>query len=37
MSTQTFVDTTPYSLVFGIEAMLPIEIAKPSLRVITES
>ena len=28
--------TTPYSLVYRIEAMLPIELEIPSLRVIDE-
>jgi len=34
---QSSTKVTPYSLVYKIEAILPIEIAMSSLRVITES
>ena len=37
MPIRTFIGITPYSLVYGMEAVLPIEIAMPSLRVIVES
>ena len=33
---QTSTGTTPYSLVYGMEAVLPIEVEIPSLRVLRE-
>ena len=33
---QTLIGATPYSLVYGMEAVLPIEVEIPSLRVLRE-
>ena len=33
---RTSIGTTPYSLVYGIEVVLPIEVEIPSLRVLRE-
>ena len=33
---QTSIGATPYSLVYGMEAILPIEVEIPSLRVLRE-
>ena len=33
---QTSIGATPYSLVYGMEAVLPIEVEIPSLRVLKE-
>ena len=33
---QTSIGTTPYSLVYGMKAVLPIEVEIPSLRVFKE-
>ena len=35
-SFRTFIGVTPYSLVYGMEAMLPVEIEMGSLRVALE-
>ena len=35
-SFRTFMGVTPYSLVYGMEAMLPVEIEMGSLRVALE-
>lgn len=35
-SIRTSTGATPFSLVYGIEAVLPIEIEVPSLRVVLE-
>ncbi|RDY08455.1 hypothetical protein CR513_07299, partial [Mucuna pruriens] len=35
-SVRTSTRATPYSLVYGIEAVLPVEVEIPSLRVLTE-
>ncbi|PKI75253.1 hypothetical protein CRG98_004293 [Punica granatum] len=36
-SIRTSTGTTPYSLVYGMEAVLPIEVEIPSMRVLAES
>ena len=36
-SVRTSTGATPYSLVYGMEAVLPVEVEIPSLRVITEA
>ncbi|KAL2318775.1 hypothetical protein Fmac_032651 [Flemingia macrophylla] len=36
-SVRTSIGATPYSLVYGMEAILPIEVEIPSLRVIIEA
>ncbi|RDY01034.1 Pol polyprotein, partial [Mucuna pruriens] len=36
-SVRTSTEATPYSLVYGIEAVLPIEVEIPSLRVLAEA
>ena len=33
-SVRTFVGATPYSLVYGMEAVLPVEVEIPSLRIL---
>ncbi len=34
---RTLTGATPYSLVYGMEALLPIEVKIPSLRILKES
>ena len=36
MSVRTSTGATPFSLVYGMEAVLPIEVEIPSLRVLSE-
>ena len=36
ISFRTFIGATPYSLVYGMEAVLPVEIKMGSLRVALE-
>ncbi len=36
-SVRTSTGVTPYSLVYGMEAVLPIEVEIPSLRILRES
>ncbi len=36
-SVRTSIGATPYSLVYGMEAILPIEVKIPSLRILKES
>ena len=36
-SIRTSTGTTPYSLVYGTEAVLPVEVEIPSLRVLAET
>ncbi|KAJ9128440.1 hypothetical protein P3X46_035023, partial [Hevea brasiliensis] len=36
-SVRTSTGATPYSLVYGMEAVLPIEVEIPSLRILKES
>ncbi|PKI72101.1 hypothetical protein CRG98_007488 [Punica granatum] len=36
-SIRSSIGATPYSLVYGMEAVLPVEVEIPSLRVLTES
>ena len=36
-SAQTSTEATPYSLVYGMEAVLPIEIQIPSLRILKDA
>ena len=36
-STQTLTGATPYSLVYGMEAVLPIEVQIPSLRIMKDA
>lgn len=36
-SIRTSTGATPYSLVYGMEAVLPIEVEIPSLRVLMEA
>ncbi len=36
-SVRTSTEATPYSLVYGMEAVLPIEVEIPSLRILKES
>ncbi|XP_020236423.1 uncharacterized protein LOC109815991 [Cajanus cajan] len=36
-SVQSSTGATPFSLVYGMEAVLPIEVEIPSLRVLTEA
>ena len=35
-SVRTSIGATPFSLVYGMEAVLPIEVEIPSLRILTE-
>ncbi|XP_012480769.1 uncharacterized protein LOC105795628 [Gossypium raimondii] len=36
LANKTSIEATPFSLVYGIEAVLPIEVKIPSLRVLSE-
>ncbi|PKI45501.1 hypothetical protein CRG98_034106 [Punica granatum] len=36
-SIRTSTGTTPYSLVYGMEAVLPIEVKIPSMRILAEA
>ncbi|PKI77689.1 hypothetical protein CRG98_001919 [Punica granatum] len=36
-SIRTSTEATPYSLVYGMEAVLPIEVEIPSMRILAES
>ena len=36
-SIRTSTGATPYSLVYGMEAVIPIEVEIPSLRILIES
>lgn len=36
-SIRTCTGATPYSLVYGMEAVLPVEVEIPSLRILLES
>ncbi len=36
-TTRTLTGATPYSLVYGMEAVLQIEVEIPSLRILVES
>lgn len=36
-SIKTLTGATPYSLVYGVEAVLPVEVEIPSLRILVES
>ncbi|PKI58354.1 hypothetical protein CRG98_021229 [Punica granatum] len=36
-SIRTFTGATPYSLVYGMEAVLPIEVEIPSMRILAET
>ena len=36
-SVRTSMGATPYSLVYGIEAVLPVEVEIPSLRILSQT
>ena len=36
-SVRTSVGATPYSLVYGMEAVLPVEVEIPSLRILSQT